>query len=69
MSKSQDITIKVGTPLASILTIIFVLFKLTGNIDWSWWWVFSPLWLPALLFIAIGVLIIVISLIASMFNR
>jgi hypothetical protein len=23
--------------------------KLTDNIDWSWWWVTSPLWIPALL--------------------
>jgi hypothetical protein len=26
-----------------ILTIIFVVLKLTGNIDWHWLWVFSPL--------------------------
>ncbi len=28
------------------LTVIFVLLKLFGAIDWSWWWVFSPLWIP-----------------------
>jgi hypothetical protein len=46
------------TPINSgILTILFVVFvtlKLTGNIDWSWWWVTSPLWLPVvILFITI----------------
>jgi hypothetical protein len=28
---------------------IFLLFlglKLTGYIDWSWWWVAAPLWIP-----------------------
>ena len=25
-----------------ILTLIFIVLKLTGNIDWSWWWVLSP---------------------------
>ena len=25
-----------------ILTLIFVVMKLTHNIDWSWWWVFAP---------------------------
>ena len=28
------------------LLIIFVVLKLTDNIDWSWWWVLSPLWIP-----------------------
>ena len=38
----------------TILFVIFLVLKLTGNIDWSWWWVTSPLWLPlALLLITI----------------
>jgi len=47
----------------NILTVIFAVFltlKLTGNIDWSWWWVTSPLWLPVvMLFTIISVLLIV----------
>lgn len=31
-----------GLGLSSILTIVFVVLKLTHNIDWSWWWVLSP---------------------------
>jgi hypothetical protein len=26
-----------------VLSIIFVIAKLTGYIDWSWWWVFAPI--------------------------
>lgn len=29
--------------LLSLLTVAFVVLKLTGFIDWSWWWVISPL--------------------------
>ena len=29
-----------------ILLIVFTILKLTDNIDWSWWWVTSPLWIP-----------------------
>lgn len=29
-----------------LLTILFVILKITDEIDWSWWWVFAPLWLP-----------------------
>ena len=47
---------------SSLLTILFVVcvtLKLTGNIDWSWWWVTSPLWLPiAILFTVVLVLFI-----------
>jgi hypothetical protein len=35
-------------PIATIVTIVFLILKLTGVIDWSWWWVLSPLWISAL---------------------
>ena len=31
-----------GIGLCEVLTIIFVILKLVGVIDWSWWWVLSP---------------------------
>jgi hypothetical protein len=39
--------------LPGVLTIVFIVLKLTGSIDWSWWWVVAPLWLP----ITVGVVI------------
>jgi hypothetical protein len=36
-----------GVGLASLLTVLFVGLKLTHVIDWSWWWVLSPLWISA----------------------
>jgi hypothetical protein len=35
--------------IPTILFIVFLVLKLTGEIDWSWWWVTSPLWLPLVL--------------------
>jgi Flp pilus assembly protein protease CpaA len=29
--------------LSVALTVIFIVFKATQLIDWSWWWVISPL--------------------------
>jgi len=29
----------------TILFIVFLVLKLTHTIDWSWWWVTSPLWI------------------------
>ena len=44
-------------PIATILTIIFVVLKLTDVIDWSWWWVFAPLWISAAVSIVVLMLV------------
>lgn len=44
MSKSAN----TETNFGSILFIVFLVLKLTNVIDWSWWWVTSPLWIPLL---------------------
>lgn len=36
----------VGDITLSLLLVAFVVLKLCGVIDWSWWWVLSPLWIP-----------------------
>lgn len=36
-----------GIGFAGLLTVLFTGLKLTHNIDWSWWWVASPLWISA----------------------
>ena len=34
-----------GVSLSTVLFIVFLILKLTHVIDWSWWWVTSPLWI------------------------
>ena len=46
-----------GIGISMILFLIFLVLKLTKLIDWSWWWVTSPLWISAI--VAIIVIIIV----------
>ena len=36
-----------GVSLTTVVFIVFLILKLTDTIAWSWWWVFSPLWIPA----------------------
>lgn len=33
-----------GIGVFGLLGIVFVTLKLTGVIDWSWWWVTLPFW-------------------------
>jgi len=42
-----------GLSFSMVLFLIFLVLKLTGNITWSWWWVTSPLWISAGLFLMI----------------
>lgn len=42
-----------GLGLGTVLFMVFLVLKLTGNIDWSWWWVTSPLWIPLSLMVVI----------------
>ena len=45
-----------GVSLGGVLFIVFLVLKLTGHIDWSWWWVTAPLWIP------LGIIIVVLLL-------
>ena len=48
-----------GLGLSSILTIIFVIAKLFGVINWSWWLVF----LPSIISVGLWLLLIVVVMI------
>ncbi len=50
-----------GIGFGGLLTVAFIVLKLTKVINWSWVWVLSPLWISvliAILFI-VGALIVV----------
>ncbi len=40
--------------LAELLLTLFIGLKLTSIIDWSWFWVVSPLWVGVVISIAVG---------------
>jgi len=46
-----------GIGLGTVLFLIFLVLKLTDHIDWSWWWVTAPLWIPPALVLGIGIII------------
>ncbi|MFW6377528.1 MAG: hypothetical protein ACOCZ5_02670, partial [bacterium] len=53
-----------GIGFIGLLTILFIGLKLTNYIDWSWWWILSPLWISAgigIIFIIIAVIVLVIA--------
>ncbi len=36
-----------GVGVAGLLGVLFIGLKLGHVIDWSWWWVLAPFWIPA----------------------
>jgi len=63
MSENKTATVQIGPGFVGLLTIVFVIFKLSGKIDWSWWWVFAPIWISvglSLAVIAVGLLILLL---------
>lgn len=48
-----------GIGFFGLLTIVFITLKLTDYIDWSWWWVLSPLWIP---FVVIVLVILLLAI-------
>ena len=58
---SNSNTAQAGCSLPSIgvvLTIVFVVLKLTDIIEWSWIWVLSPLWISIVLSILLFSLVL-----------
>ena len=53
--------IEIGGGFIGTLTIVFVILKALGYLTWTWWWVFSPLWISALVII-VGILLFLLLL-------
>lgn len=45
MSDKKNSSSSGGLGLGSVLGVVFIVLKLVGVIDWSWWWVLSPFWI------------------------
>ena len=42
-----------GISFTGLLAIVFIVLKLTGVVNWSWWWVLAPIWVSIVLAIII----------------
>ena len=61
--KENNKTIVSGIGFTGLLTVAFIVLKLTGVIDWSWLWVLSPIWITALIAIAILLIVVLVAII------
>jgi hypothetical protein len=51
-----------GMSLMSGMFLLFLGLKLGKVIDWSWWWVTSPLWISAALILFIAIIVTILTI-------
>jgi hypothetical protein len=67
MSKSSSSSS--GATTLGLLGVLFVGLKLTGFINWSWWWVTAPFW-GGLALVAVGLACVgIVYVVAKLFDR
>ena len=63
MSKSSSSGSGIG--VLGLLGVAFVVLKLTGVINWSWWWVTAPFWggfvLLSIILVVAGIIYAIVS--------
>lgn len=52
-----------GIGATGLLGVAFVVLKLCGVIEWSWWWVLSPFWIPLSFYIGVCLAVILYTII------
>ncbi len=62
---SEKNTSVISINFSGVLLVAFIVMKLCGVINWSWWWVLAPIWVP----IAIILVILVVIIIVYMMNE
>lgn len=58
-----------GLGFSGALTITFIILKLLDKIQWSWFWVLSPLWITFALGLSIFIFVLIIILIIALITK
>jgi len=48
-------------PPATLLCIAFIVLKLCKVINWSWWWIMSPIWITLFAAIILVITLVIID--------
>ena len=57
---SNKTVVTKGLSVFTKFTVLFVGLKLTNVIDWSWWIVLAPSWIPVVLVVIISIVALLI---------
>jgi hypothetical protein len=65
---NNQVVVRGGVGLSELLGVAFIVLKLMGVINWSWWLVTIPLWGPIALIIAVVIVTFAVAFIVDLFN-
>jgi len=65
----KELRVSFNVNLTGILFVVFLVLKLTGVIDWSWWWITAPLWIGIASWIVILLIVLLIIFIAYIISE
>ncbi len=60
--------ISIGGGFLATLTIIFVIAKILGYLDWTWWAVFLPVIIGAIISLIIGIIILALLILGVIYS-
>jgi hypothetical protein len=55
-----------GIGFCGLLCVAFIVLKLCEVINWSWWWVLSPLWIPLAIIIVVFICVLIFMVVRGM---
>lgn len=58
-----------GIGFCEVLGIVFIVLKLVGVIDWSWWLVLLPIYAPLAIFLLGAVIVVICATIKYFITR
>lgn len=58
-----------GVGVGGLLLVAFVVLKLTHLIDWSWWWVLAPAWIPTAVLLLVGIGLVAVAVVNVVRSR
>ena len=65
MKQEKSSTASGGIGFSSLLLLAFIILKLTHVIDWSWWWVLAPFWIPIGIYLILLVVLGIVKIIVK----
>ena len=69
-NNNNEVNISIGGGFSGLLFIAFLILKLCNIIDWSWWWVTAPLWMPVAFILVVSIIcVIVLAISEAIENR
>ena len=63
--KKTSAAAKGGMSFLEVLLLVFIVLKLCKVINWSWWWVLSPIWIP----IGLWLILLIVTISAHIFYK